>query len=348
MQYQQRQENLVNIINRKGLDCVLIKKKVNISYLTGIRGEDAVLLITKNAKKIVVTDSRYKEEYSRHAGKCVIYIIKDKNIYLAIIDICKKMRLKKAGFEANAFSYSEYETLKKGLSLYPINRTVEELRIIKDPEEIKCIKKACLSGLKIMSYAIKMIKPGLREKDVRDCIQAYMLKSGLSQAGFDIIVASGRNASMPHSVVTDKVLRNNEMVTIDLGANYKGYNSDLTRTIFLGKMTKYYKYIYNIVSEAQNLAIGHIKPGMQAKEIDAIARNYLYSKKLGKYFLHSLGHGVGLEIHEAPGITMRSDTILQKDMVITIEPGVYIPGWGGLRIEDMVLVTKTGCEVLTK
>jgi Xaa-Pro aminopeptidase len=219
--------------------------------------------------------------------------------------------------------------------------------MIKDGDEITCIKKACVLGSEIMNHAVRLAGPGLKERAVRDGIEFYIRKRGTARADFDIIVASGANSSMPHAPVSDRRIKRNEMVLIDLGGIYNRYNSDLTRTICVGKITHEFLKLYSIVRDAQKKAIEAIKPGIQAKTIDNISRQYISRKGLGRYFVHSLGHGIGLQAHEKPSISRNSEARLEKGMVITIEPGIYIHGWGGVRIEDDILVMDSGSEILT-
>ena len=348
--YLDRQNRLIKYIEQSSLDGFLVRKKQNVSYLSGTRGEDAVLFISPK-KNFLVTDSRYEEEYKKSIKNRSFAITKNKSMLEGIQDACRETGSKRIGFEADNFSYAAYSNLKKALKnikLMPCARAVETLRMIKDKSEIEYITKACEHGSRIMNQAVRFVKPGASEKNVKTRVQEYVMKNNLAFADFDIIIASGKNSSMPHAMVSDKKIKKNEMVVIDLGAVYSGYNSDLTRTVFLGKISHKYLHIYTIVLEAQKKAIERIKPGMYAKDIDAVSRRYISEKGMGRYFLHSLGHGIGRETHEIPAISRNSEIRLEKDMVITIEPGVYVPGWGGIRIEDTVLVTRDGCEVLTK
>lgn len=350
MGHSKRIDKLVRSLKAKAVDGLLVRKKQNIAYLTGTKGEDALLFVSKD-KNFLITDSRCKEEYAKTPKNYCLIIVKDKNIYGVFEDICKQIRLRRIGFESNNFSYSEYSALKKRSKnkwFVPISGVVEDIRAIKDNEEIRHIKVACKDGCDVMNYAIKSLKPGLAEKRVRSNIEGYIAKKGMRSADFDIIVASGKNASMPHASSLNKKIRKGEMIVIDLGIMNYGYNSDLTRTVFLGRIDRKSLDIYNIVSEAQRRAIERIKPGVQASYIDDISRKYIRDRGFGKYFIHGLGHGLGMETHEGPAVSSNSKAILRKNMVITIEPGIYIPGWGGVRIEDVVLVTKNGCEVLTR
>ncbi|MDP6685903.1 MAG: Xaa-Pro peptidase family protein [Candidatus Omnitrophota bacterium] len=350
MDHKKRQKNLIKILKKTSLDALIIRKKQNIAYLTGTRGEDAILF-TSGAKNCLITDSRYKEEYADQGKNCGIWIMKQKKgVACSLEEISRKTRAKHIGFEEDHLRYSEYKEIKKKLknkNLVPVKGVVENLRMIKDSYEITHIKNACKYGSSVMNHALKIVKPGETEKHIKNRLNSYIVNRGLNRADFELIVASGKNASMPHAVSSNKKIKSGEMIVIDLGIMNYGYNSDLTRTVFLGRIDPKYRRIYNIVLEAQKRAIEHIKPGVSAGFIDSISRQYISNKGLGRYFIHSLGHGLGLETHEIPSLSTNNNTILEKDMVITVEPGVYIPGWGGIRIEDDILITKNGCEVLT-
>jgi len=350
MGYIDRQNKLIAYLKKESIGAFLVKKKENIAYLTGSRGEDAILFISPK-KNILITDSRYKEEYEKSVKRCSVSIVKDKNPWEIIIDACAGIRSKLVGFEADNFTYQGYVNLKKYFSkikLTPLTHIVENLRMIKDESEIFNIKQACKYGAQLMNHGIDFAKPGVSENSVKRAIEAYALKNNFSLAGFDMIVASGANSSMPHAVASNKIIKRQEMVTLDLGAMYGGYNSDLTRTVFLGKINHKYLQIYNIVLAAQSAAIEILKPGVYVKDVDAVSRRYISDRGMGSFFLHSLGHGIGREIHEIPAISQNSKIKLEKGMIITIEPGIYIPGWGGVRIEDTALITKNGYEILTK
>jgi len=350
MNYVDRQKKLLGLLKKKNIDALLIRKRQNIAYLTGTRGEDAILFFS-GKERLLITDPRYKEEYIRSIKNCRLMIAEDRGLHAYIAATSKKTHSMRIGFESNNFSYSEYTGLKKTLkkpALVPTKDMVESLRMIKDKDEIRHLKRACREGCCVMNYALKIARPRFSEESIRGQIEAYISKKGTRSADFDIIVASGKNASMPHASVSRRNIAKGEMVIIDLGTIDYGYNSDLTRTVFLDRINHKYSRVYNIVLDAQRKAIEGIRPGVRAKYIDSISRQYIIDKGLGRYFVHSLGHGIGLEVHEKPHISRNSNAILEKGMVVTIEPGVYIPGWGGVRIEDVVLVTKDGCEVLTK
>lgn len=350
MSYIDRQNKLIAYLKKESIGAFLIKKKENISYLTGSRGEDAILFVSPK-KNILMTDSRHKEEYEKSSKRCSVSIVKNKNFGEIITAACVETRSSLVGFEADNFTYQGYANLKKlfgKIKLAPLTHAIENLRMIKDESEIRHIKQACKYGAQLMNYAIKALKPGVSENSVKRAIEAHALRNNFNLAGFDIIVASGANSSMPHAVASNKIIRKQEMVTLDLGAMHCGYNSDLTRTVFLGKISRKYLQIYNIVLAAQSVAIEILKPGVYVKDADAVSRRYISDRGMGSFFIHSLGHGIGRETHEIPAISQSSNIKLEKGMVITIEPGIYMPGWGGVRIEDMVLITKNGCEILTK
>jgi len=350
MKYKDRQKKLIKFLINEPLDAFLVRKKENIAYLTGARGEDSILFVSPG-KNILITDSRYEEEYKKSAIKCSVRVTKAKDMGRVITEACAETNSRSIGFEADHFTYQGYLGLKKLLGnkkLVPLTSAVENIRVIKDTSEIRDIRQACKDGARLMNHAVKITKPGKSENSVKRGIEAYAFKNNIELAGFDIIVASGKNSSMPHAVASDKVISRSDMIIIDLGAMYSGYNSDLTRTVFLGKISHKYLHIYTIVLASQNIAIESLKPGVYAKDVDAVSRQYISDRGMGSFFLHSLGHGIGRETHEIPAISQNSKARLEEGMIVTVEPGIYIPGWGGVRIEDTVLITKNGCEVLTK
>jgi len=345
-----RQKRLARLLTHESLGAFLVRKKENIAYLTGTKGEDAVLFISPR-KNILITDSRYEEEYKRDANGYCVRIAKNRTLGEIIAEACAETCPGPVGFEADRFTYHGYSSLKKQLGkkkLVPYINFIENLRMVKDETEIRLIKQACKHGAQLMNYAIRTAKPGISESGLKRAIEIYALENKIRPADFEIIAASGINASMPHAAASEKLIKRQEMLIIDLGAMYLGYNSDLTRTVFLGKIDRKYLHIYNIILAAQRMAIDRLKPGVYAKDIDAVSRQYISDRGMGSFFLHSLGHGIGRETHEIPAISHNSKIRLKKDMIITIEPGIYIPGWGGIRIEDTVLITGSGCEVLTK
>ncbi|MFH1853772.1 MAG: Xaa-Pro peptidase family protein [Candidatus Omnitrophota bacterium] len=344
-----RQRKLLDVLEAKSLDALIVRKKENISYLTGARGEESLLIVSHFGSSII-TDARYTEEYSKAARNTSVVATGIKNPSQRVDGILKKNRAERVGFESDNLTYSEFTALKKStgnIRLVPVKGIVESLRKVKDSYEIECIRNACRYGCCAMNYGLRNLSRFSTETFVKQKIEAYLLKKGIEPAGFEIIVASGVNSSMPHAVATDKKIKKGKIVVIDLGARDCGYNSDLTRTVFLGRIKRKYSRVYNVVFDAQKKAIDSIKPGVKASFIDAISRTYIKDKGFGRHFVHSLGHGIGLEIHEEPLLSGKSSAVLEQGMTVTVEPGIYIPRWGGIRIEDVVLVTKNGCEVLT-
>ncbi len=314
-------------LSRHKLDALLVSKEANVAYLSNLRGEGS-LLITPTKK---------------------ILLVEPLEDSLAIL--VKKLRLKRVGLESAWLSLASYRRLKKAVrkvKLTPTANIVEGLRAIKTAEEIKLLRKAAALAVKSFKFAEKLIAPGKTEQEVAMEIQYFMRKSGAEACAFETIVASGKRSSLPHGPSSRKIIRKNEAVLVDLGCRLSGYNSDLTRMAFLGKIRGKLKRVYEVVLKAQQQAIQEVRAGKRASGIDRIARQYITRAGLGAFFGHALGHGIGREVHEYPPISSKNHQILKEGMVFTIEPGVYIPGFGGVRIEDMVLVTKTGCEILTK
>ena len=333
-----------------GLDGFIVSSSPNTTYLTQFPNSDAYLLAAASGLTYF-TDSRYtREAQKRLKGIAQIKDIKG-SAFKAIAESCTDLGLKRIGFEERHLPYAEYKRIKKGLYpgayLIPTHGIIEELRQVKSAQEIAKIRKA----LEITALAIEFIKdfirPGVKELEIAAELERFIRYQGAMGSAFDIIVAFGDNSCHPHHLPTTRKLTPNELVLIDVGVDYLGYKSDLTRVFFLGKINSLARRIYEIVLKAQAMAIKKIKPGARASLVDAASRKYIAAKGYGKYFVHSLGHGVGINIHEEPSISSKSEDILKEGMVFTIEPGVYLPGKFGIRIEDMVLVTKKRCEVLS-
>jgi Xaa-Pro aminopeptidase len=236
---------------------------------------------------------------------------------------------------------------KTEAELVPVSGLVEKLRLIKTDAEIKILKEAAQIADAAFTHILSFIRPGVSELAVSNELEFFMRKQGAAASSFDIIVASGHRSALPHGVASEKLIETGEFVTLDFGAYYKGYCSDITRTITVGEPSQDLKDIYDVVLEAQLRGLDGIRAGVTGKEADALTRDYITEKGYGQYFGHSTGHGIGLEIHEGPGLSIRSDTVLEPGMAVTVEPGIYIAGLGGVRIEDDVIVTKEGNEILT-
>lgn len=332
----------------KNIDALLITNDTNIRYLTSFDAHESWMLVLKD-KSFYITDFRYIEE-ARQGLKGVILKKYNQTPCVTLFDLCKKYKVKRLGFDERHTTVCLIKKLKefcpKHRKLVPATGIVEDLREIKDNSEINLIK-ACLNlHKKALAYLKKVVKPGISEREILFKLERFV-KSNKAKFSFDPIIASGPNSAYPHAKVTDRIVRNNESVLIDFGIDINGYKSDLTRNFFLGRISPSYARVLKALKEAQAQAIAMIKPGVAVADIDAKARNVLRKYGLAKYFGHSLGHGVGLDIHENPRLSVKCNCLLQPGMVVTVEPGVYLPGKFGIRVEDMVLVTNENSEVLS-
>ncbi len=342
-----RLENLNKKIVAENLDAVLISKIANLFYFSGFRGDSAVLLIGKNFRKLI-TDARYTEQATQQTEGFEI-VQQSEGLYKKIEDEIKNLQIKNLGFEGKILTFAEYKYLQENLPGVELKSVVlDELRQIKDAAEISLISKACEIGDKAFAEILNFIKPGIAEFEVAAELEYFMRKFGAEKNSFDTIVASGVRGSLPHGTASDKKIFAGEFVTMDFGAIFGGYCSDMTRTIFDGKASENQQKLYNAVLDAQLLGLEVIKIGKGGKEIDSVVRMKLEQAGLGNYFTHSLGHSLGIEIHEEPRLSRLSTCeSLQENMLVTDEPGIYIPKVGGIRIEDTVLVTVEGAVPLT-
>lgn len=327
----------------------LITKRENYMYLSGFSGTSANLIIT-DKKAYLLTDFRYIEQSSKQAP--LFNIVQHKpDIIDTIYEIVNSEGLKKLGFEDKSASYAQYKTFvdKFGnIELIGIGAIVDDLRSIKDAHEIDIINKAVQIADGAFTHILSIIKPGITELDVAAELEYKMKKLGASGASFETIVASGLRSSMPHGIASEKKLELGDTITMDFGAMYNHYCSDITRTVFLGQPDKKMIEIYNIVLKAQLISEKGAKRGCTGKEVDKIARDIINKNGYEGKFGHGLGHGVGLEIHESPRLSVGGDKILENNMAVTIEPGIYVEGLGGIRIEDTIIIKDDNPIVLTK
>lgn len=337
------------ILKKKKLGAFLITDPVNVYYISGFKTDVSSLLIT-GEENFIITDFRYKQD-AEDIDCFTVRLVKAgfKNTLKKILE---EREIKQLGFEAGNLSYSTANLLKaflkkSGIGFEPLSGTVEYIRLYKDEAEIEEIKNAAAIAKKVVANLRKEVKPGITERRLAALLENLIRDNGGDGNAFETIIASGRNSSRPHAYTTDKVLTKDEHVLVDFGVRVNSYNCDLTRIFFLGRIQKILKDIYSICKEAQARAVKKVKPGAKIKDIDRSARGYIASKGFGKYFGHSLGHGVGLAIHELPRIFPKTNQALKPNMVFTVEPGIYLDETGGMRIEDMVLVTEKGCEILT-
>ena len=339
---------LKNELRKRKLDSFLITKDVNVSYETAFPGHDAVAIVTHD-RSYLIADSRYIEEAKDSVKGFEIRLVKS-SLYESISDILLERKLARLGFESTSLSYEVVTRLKEFAGkavLVPVKGLIEELRAIKDPREIESIRESVRLTKDVFDKILPFVKPGASEESLGRKIEAAFLLRG-AKAGFDPIVAADENSSKPHAIPTDRKILKNSIIMIDIGCTLNKYNSDITRIIMMGSIKPRMKKIYDIVRTAQGKAIEAIKPGVKAADVDSIARQYIHSRGFGKYFGHALGHGVGMDVHEKPTISGISEGALKPGMVFTIEPAIYIPKFVGIRIEDMVLVTDTGCEILSR
>lgn len=323
-----------------------VAKPANIRYLTGFTSaEDAKLLITESAA-VLYTDARYIVQAE---VECTVQhvIARWEEVFAHVKPLVSG---KNVGFEADAVLYSDFNELLQGLgvTLLPVMGIVEALRAVKSADEVQKMRHAAQIADVAFEQILPSVVPGASEREIALELEFQMRRLGADGAAFEIIVASGQRGAMPHGTASHKVIADGELVTIDWGAAVDGYHSDCTRTIAVGQISDKLREIYRTVLEAHRLGVAAVKPDAKCFDVDAIARNAIKGAGYGEFFGHSLGHGVGLNVHEAPSVSFRAkEQRLEVGNVVTVEPGIYVPGVGGVRIEDMVLVTADGCEALT-
>lgn len=337
-------------LKSNNLDGLLVSLPANISYLTESISRDSYLLVSPKGN-VYFTDSRYTEEARGFLKKNARLVQSNGFLFKRIAVVCKQMGIKVLGFEERNLvfaGFSRLQQLSEGkFSLIPTHSLIEELREVKDSSEITKIRKAVEITHKAVKHISKFLAPGLKEVEVVGEIERFIRFSGASASAFDVIVASGPNSSKPHHLSGSRRIRNNEPVLIDMGVEYQGYKSDLTRVFFLGKIKVLVRQVYAVVLKAQEKAIKAVRPGAEMSVIDKAARDYIAKHGFAGKFEHNLGHGFGLEVHEGPHICGNEASLAEPGMIFTIEPGIYLPKKFGIRIEDMILVTRKGCEVLS-
>lgn len=333
-----------------GLDAIVLSKPVNTSYICGFRDAEGYLLITRANELIYFTNFIY--EYEAKALDIWKVVIPKGNIFKELSDTIKSLHLHRVGFEAKNISELEYSKIKQYLlgSRVELCETidfVERIRAVKEPREISLIKKAAEISREAFDFSAEVCDRTMTEKQFNIEIEKFLRIRGCGSIAFPAVVAYGANSAMPHHVPQDSKTLTENFFLIDLGAKYYEYCADLTRVFTWGKITPFFKRIYDIVKKAQDLSIKKIRDGVTVKEVDLAARSFIEKKGFGKFFGHGTGHGVGLEVHEIPYISPRSDGVLREGMVVTIEPGIYLSKRFGIRIEDMVLVGKDKGEILS-
>lgn len=342
----QRMEIIKNNLHLKDAEGLLIFKPVNLKYYAGFTGSEGYIFANGD-RNVFLTDFRYAEQAkSQCAAFELVEISRDFSVY----DFLSNQGLKRLYVEESHATLAFHDKLReraKNTVLIGLDGIVGEQRIIKDKSEIEKIACAAKIADKAFHHILGVIKPGLSEKAVALELEFFMRRKGAEGLSFESIVASGARSSMPHGAASEKIIEPGEFVTLDFGCKYEGYCSDMTRTIHMGKANPDEKQVYNLVLEAQIKALQSIREGASGVSVDKCARDIIMGKGYGDFFGHGLGHGVGLEIHEEPRLSPDSKTILKAGMVVTDEPGIYLPGRYGVRIEDLLAVRKDGCEVLS-
>ena len=341
-----RAQAFLDKMQEKELDGIIINNLKNVYYLTGFWGSNGTVFISRD-RQVLVTDARYIIAAKQEVTGFEIFAERDE--LATIAKIAKDMGLSRIGFEdeISVSYYHRMQTAFEGLELVPQTQFVEALRMIKDETEIATIRKACSISDQAFHDALEFIKPGKTEIEIANFLDFRMRELGAAGLSFDTILASGINSSKPHAHPMHKPVELGEAITMDFGCLYEHYVSDMTRTIYLGHVSDEQAEIYNTVLKANQALIDQAKDGLGFRDFDKIPRDIIVEAGYGEYFTHGIGHGIGLDIHEEPYFNQTSKEVIKTGMVLTDEPGIYIEGKYGVRIEDDILITETGCELLT-
>lgn len=343
-----RIERLRRFLQEQEADGVIILQPENLLYFSGFTGGEGALVVSLH-DAVLWTDSRYTEQAKRQSG--ALYAIENHKGKLAD-SICSSLRalgIRDVVYEVNVLTHAMYEKLAPQVDVFFIGKDLTPLRAVKESYELEATRKASAIADEAFAQLIPYIRPGVTEKELGARLESNMLLLGSEERSFGTIVASGWRSAMPHGVASTKVIEAGDFVTFDFGAVYGGYHSDMTRTIVVGKASQEQKDFYNLILAGQELGVAYVKAGRSCFDCDHLVRNYFAQHYMDQYFTHSLGHGTGLEIHEQPVLSPRpGGGVLKENMIVTVEPGLYIEGKYGVRIEDSVAVTADGCEILTK
>ena len=346
--YETRQKNCRKILDSYRLDGILFVSLENIRYLCGFTGSDGAFVISPK-ESYFLTDSRYWTQADEEVkgARIIHYKKKMEGIFSLLFDL----KLREIGFESTFLPFSAYQFLTERLAnearLLPLEDQLKNLRAVKDAHELTLIRKAIDISSTAFFRITEILKEGVVEREVALEMESLMKRDGADAIGFDIIIASGKRSALPHGKASGKRIEKGDFILIDFGSGFQGYYSDQTRTVVCGHPSPEQQKIYQIVKEAHDQAIEKVRPGIPIGEVDGAARDTIRNQGYGEYFGHGTGHGIGLAVHEDPAVNSENKGLLQEGMIFTIEPGIYIPDWGGVRIEDMVLVTPYGVEVLT-
>jgi Xaa-Pro aminopeptidase len=346
----QRRQRLVELLAQDGGDTLLVTKPVNVTYLTGFTGDSSALVLT-GERAVLVSDARFSGQIAEECPGLEAHIRPPaRTLHQALADVLGGLGSRAVEFDSAHVTVADWETLRglaPNLDWKPGRDRVEGLRVVKDSSEVAEIREAIDIAERAIAMFRTTVRPTDREKDLGDSLELYLRRAGGRASSFPSIVAAGERAALPHAPPTSRAVGEAELLLVDWGASGRLYQSDLTRVFAVHKISPQLEQVYAVVLEAARRAVGAVRPGVQARDVDAEARTAIAAAGFGDFFGHGLGHGLGLEVHEAPAIRQNSEAVLQPGMVFTVEPGVYLPGWGGVRLEDDVLVTPDGCEVLT-
>jgi Xaa-Pro aminopeptidase len=343
-----RRERVQEKVAEAGADAVLVTAGPNVRYLTGLASSNAALLVPAQGEAMLATDSRYALAAQRDCPD--VELLTERFIEPRLAAEMTSRGMRTVAFEAQEMTverHAELATAAEDVTLVPFGRKIEELRTVKDPDELELLAAACRITCQAIADVFAMIRPGLTERRLAAALDARMKDLGADGPAFDTIVASGPNGAIPHHSPTDRPLRRGDLVTMDFGATYAGYHADMTRTVALGEPAGWQREIYELVATAQRAGIEAARPGADVGDVDAAARDLIRDAGHGEHFGHGLGHGVGLEVHEAPMIGYSRTGKLASRVPVTVEPGVYLPGRGGVRIEDVLVVGTGGTGLLT-
>lgn len=345
--YNKRRERLWNAVASTA-DAVLVTSPENVTFLCGFSGSEGTVLLMRDGGYFF-TDGRYAVQAEQDVQSLKVVVFKQK--LKEITSLVKRLNINEMAFESTHLTVHIFSALEQQLNrvkLTPCPDKLQMLRAVKDEAELTVLKEAAVVASSILSATLGTIRPGVREIDVAAEIEYQMKKNRTSGPAFKTIVASGHRSALPHGAASEKTINKGDFVTVDYGVVYKNYCTDETCTFVMGKPDSRQKEIYKTVKDAHDLAIAALCHGKRLKQVDAAARDHIHQAGYGKYFSHGTGHGLGLSVHEPPSVSERSKEKAIKSMVLTIEPGIYLPGFGGVRIEDTVVVTDAGCEIITK
>ncbi len=346
--YEERLNSIRKILASSSLDGILFSSLENIHYLCGFTGSDGALVITQK-ESFFLTDSRYWTQADEEVKGSQIIHYKKKMEGMASLSV--DLKLRNIGFESAFLPFSAHKFLTERLvhetKFIPLEDEIKNIRALKDTQELALRRTAIEIASNAFLHILELLKEGVLEREAALGMESFMKQNGADTIGFDIIIASGKRSALPHGKASAKRIEKGDFILIDFGSGFQGYHSDQTRTVVCGNPSLEQLKIYQIVKEAHDKAIEKVRPGIPICEVDGAARDHIRSQGYGEYFGHGTGHGIGLAVHEDPVVNSENKGLVQEGMVFTVEPGVYIPEWGGVRIEDMVLVTHHGAEVLT-